>query len=127
MHIVFRADASRRMGSGHVMRMLVLADRLRSKGADVQFVSREHEGHLCDLIASRGFRVERLAAPDPTMSFDDHSLAVAWDRDVAETRAVMGGSAVDWLIVDHYGIDARWETALRDTARKVLVVDDVAD
>src|SRR5687768_9039141 len=115
MHIVFRADASRRMGSGHVMRMLVLADRLRSEGADVQFVSRQHEGHLCDVIASRGFRVERLAAPAPAVSSDDRSLAVAWDRDAAETRAVIGGSGVDWLIVDHYGIDARWETAMRDT------------
>src|SRR5690606_9706020 len=33
----------------------------------------------------------------------------------------------DWLIVDHYALDARWETALRPHYRKLMAVDDLAD
>jgi UDP-2,4-diacetamido-2,4,6-trideoxy-beta-L-altropyranose hydrolase len=33
----------------------------------------------------------------------------------------------DWLIVDHYGLDARWEAAMRPLANRILVIDDLAD
>ena len=55
--VLFRADASHIMGSGHVMRCLTLASALRDRGALVSFVSREHYGHLCDLIQERGFAI----------------------------------------------------------------------
>ena len=65
MKVAFRVDASLQIGGGHVMRCLTLAAELRELGADVAFVSREHPGHLCNAIESRGFRVERLP-PEPT-------------------------------------------------------------
>jgi UDP-2,4-diacetamido-2,4,6-trideoxy-beta-L-altropyranose hydrolase len=34
---------------------------------------------------------------------------------------------VDWLIVDHYGLDATWESVLRACARRIMVIDDLAD
>jgi len=33
----------------------------------------------------------------------------------------------DWLIVDHYAIDTRWEKALRPYCKKLMVIDDLAD
>jgi UDP-2,4-diacetamido-2,4,6-trideoxy-beta-L-altropyranose hydrolase len=33
----------------------------------------------------------------------------------------------DWLIVDHYGLDARWEEALRPMAKWLAAIDDLAD
>jgi UDP-2,4-diacetamido-2,4,6-trideoxy-beta-L-altropyranose hydrolase len=33
----------------------------------------------------------------------------------------------DWLIVDHYALDARWELALKPRYRKLMVIDDLAD
>ncbi|MEW5783162.1 MAG: UDP-2,4-diacetamido-2,4,6-trideoxy-beta-L-altropyranose hydrolase [Pseudomonadota bacterium] len=38
-----------------------------------------------------------------------------------------GGTAPDWLIIDHYGIDARWEAALRPFVKRILVIDDLED
>ncbi len=60
MKVVFRADGSTLMGQGHVMRCLTLSHALREQGAEISFVCREHRGHLCDLIAERGFVVHRL-------------------------------------------------------------------
>ena len=39
----------------------------------------------------------------------------------------MAGCHWDWLVVDHYGIDARWERAMRPSARSILAIDDLAD
>ena len=39
----------------------------------------------------------------------------------------MNELAYDWLIVDHYALDAHWERAVRPGLRKILVIDDLAD
>ena len=57
-HVVIRADASQVIGSGHVMRCLTLAERLRRRGEDVTFVSRELPGNL---IAHESHRARRGA------------------------------------------------------------------
>jgi UDP-2,4-diacetamido-2,4,6-trideoxy-beta-L-altropyranose hydrolase len=54
-------------------------------------------------------------------------LGSDWATDAAQTRVGAGETAIDWLIVDHYAIDARWERALRPICRKLMVIDDLAD
>ena len=60
-YIVIRTDASLKIGSGHVMRCLTLAEKLRESGADVSFVSRTHPGNLIDLIHQKEFVINELA------------------------------------------------------------------
>jgi UDP-2,4-diacetamido-2,4,6-trideoxy-beta-L-altropyranose hydrolase len=54
------------MGQGHVIRCVTLANVLRESGAEINFVSREHPGHLCELVAQRGdgsqLNVDNLSA-----------------------------------------------------------------
>lgn len=133
MTIIFRADASRQIGSGHVMRCLTLADELKLRGVEVMFVCREHTGHLVSLIEGKGYQVVRLRQPDAeyvTVPEDvAHAkwLGVSWQQDAAETIAALGGAHPQWLIIDHYAIDRRWEGKLRSHADKIMVIDDLAD
>ena len=113
MRVVFRADASREMGHGHVMRCLTLADALAARGGRCLFVCRDEVGHLCDEVVARGHELAVIEA---------HSML----GDARQTAAAMGEPA-DWLVVDHYALDAQWETALRPACGKLLVVDDLAD
>ena len=46
--------------------------------------------------------------------------------DAAQTIAVLENDDVD-LVVDHYGIDAQWETRVSAHTRAMLVIDDLAD
>jgi len=46
--------------------------------------------------------------------------------DAAASVASLAGP-VDLLVVDHYGLGATWETAMRPRARAILAVDDLAD
>ena len=50
MNILFRADASIHIGSGHVMRCLVLAKILRNRGHQVTFATRPQKGDFVDYI-----------------------------------------------------------------------------
>ena len=133
MNIFFRTDSSLQIGSGHVMRCLTLADELRQRGAAVTFICREHPGNLCELIEERGYLVRRLVHPpaeyfhrEDNLSYAP-SLAVPWQQDAEETAAILPNGCVDWLIVDHYALDRRWEEHLRTHVSKIVVIDDLAD
>ena len=60
MKVVFRVDSSLEMGTGHVMRCLVLSQVLKENGANVEFICRKHKGNLIDKITSSGFNVHEL-------------------------------------------------------------------
>ena len=49
-------------------------------------------------------------------------------RDCAQdTSQALLGQSWDWLVVDHYALDTRWESAMRETAKQIMVIDDIAD
>jgi UDP-2,4-diacetamido-2,4,6-trideoxy-beta-L-altropyranose hydrolase len=135
--IAIRADASNACGSGHIMRCLTLADGLRAEGANVHFVTRAHPGNLDALIKARGYRVHSLGSPPPPRPFPGviagqlaHAawLGCDWATDLEDTiRVLKSIGTVDWLVVDHYALDARWQTPLREYARRLFVIDDLAD
>lgn len=141
MKIAFRADASLQMGTGHVMRCLTLADALKAKGAECRFICREHTGNLIDFIRSKGYTTDALplrepaeanssaketaaSAPEPAHA---HWLGASLQQDAAECSRILDELQPDWLIVDHYALDARWEAALKPYNRQLMVIDDLAD
>lgn len=126
MNVAFRLDASLRIGSGHFMRCLCLADALAGQGARVQFLCRPLPAHLAALLRERGYGLAELPA------WDDEARAVesAWDddfraRDLQDCEAALAGAPADWLVVDHYGADRAWEQAAHGFARRVLALDDL--
>jgi UDP-2,4-diacetamido-2,4,6-trideoxy-beta-L-altropyranose hydrolase len=131
MRIAIRVDASVRIGTGHVIRCLTLADRLRSEGAAVHFVCREHPGHLIDLIDRRGFHSDVLPRPLPDST--ERGAYEGWvgcdpGEDALQTIARLrtrGGLPWDCLVVDHYGLGLSWERALRPWVRRILAIDDL--
>lgn len=132
MRVVFRTDASIQIGTGHVMRCLALAGELSKRGAQCTFVCRPHTGHLLELIRNRGHAVSPLS-PGGTYNKALPGQAYAawlgttWQMDAHETLQALDGQLLDWLVVDHYSLDRAWERAMRPLAKKILVVDDLAD
>ena len=134
MNIVIRADASASIGAGHVMRCLALADALRCSDVLIQFICRSLDGDLIEHIRSSGYSVSVL--PDATdkstgkkKSAKSEVSDTSWRIDADLTRdAILNlENKPDWLIVDHYGLDIRWERELSDLVGQVLVIDDLAD
>jgi UDP-2,4-diacetamido-2,4,6-trideoxy-beta-L-altropyranose hydrolase len=137
MKILFRVDASLTIGTGHVMRCLTLAKSLAANGAQCYFVCREHPGNLINYILQQGFEVVALPNPkDPHLIGAEREIASLaheawlgcdWSTDASQTKVGAGATANDWLVVDHYALDARWESAMRNVAKKIMVIDDLAD
>jgi UDP-2,4-diacetamido-2,4,6-trideoxy-beta-L-altropyranose hydrolase len=129
--IVFRTDVSPQIGSGHVMRCLALADELRQQGAEVLFIIRQHPSNLIGLVENKGFAVARLPLAEfnyvasPEDALHAEWLSVSWLQDATDTVAALGEKRPDWLIVDHYAIDRRWEEKLRPAVGKIMVIDDL--
>jgi len=112
MKALFRADASPAMGGGHVMRCLTLADELGRNGWTCAFAVC---GQALDTV--------------PALERSQHQVKVLMDADLfcAEALCGLAPDGVDLLVIDHYGIGADYESTCRAVARKVLVIDDLAN
>lgn len=131
--VVFRVDSSIEIGTGHIMRCLTLADVLTASGFKCRFVCREHPGSLIGLIRRRGFDVNQLPLTEEGAKEEagdvahSHWLGAAWQVDARQTMSAIGNVPPDWLIVDHYALDIRWERLLRSSCQNLMVIDDLAD
>ncbi|OAF01231.1 hypothetical protein AYJ54_29595 [Bradyrhizobium centrolobii] len=132
---VFRVDASVEMGLGHLTRCLTLANALASSGVRSRFLMRSHAGGLAHLVEGSGHAVQLLPDPSaPAPETDDragphaHWLPTTWRQDAEQTRSALAEiGPAEWLIVDHYALDARWERACRREGLRILAIDDLAD
>lgn len=114
--ILFRADGDAGIGSGHLRRCLALADRLRQWGHECVFACRVPAQNFNWLVRHAGFDLVEMTGPfDSARDADDMIAAVAARR------------PFDTLVVDHYRLDATWERKARQIARRIAVIDDLAD
>ena len=131
MNIAIRTDASRNIGSGHVMRCLTLADALSELGNEVVFICKEHDSNLIDKIIDSGYEVKGL--PTTSVKCFDFPLAHAeWlggtqEDDAVKTIAAIKSVDADWMIVDHYAIDECWHKKIRPYVKRIFVIDDLGD
>lgn len=129
--IAFRVDASIAIGTGHFMRCLTLADELKKHGAHTRFISRHIPEHLRSLLTTNGHEFRSLNSEQETKTDGDlgHAewLGTTQEADAHDSVGALSDQHWDWLIVDHYALDARWEAKLRHSAQKILVIDDIAD
>jgi UDP-2,4-diacetamido-2,4,6-trideoxy-beta-L-altropyranose hydrolase len=112
MKLLLRADASVRIGTGHIMRCLALAQAWQDAGGVCVFAAAQLPAALRDRLLSEGFRVEG-GQVEPG-SHDD----ATWTAEVA----VWAGAR--WVVLDGYVFDAGFQQRLKEGGRSVLVIDD---
>lgn len=131
MNVAFRADASNQIGSGHFMRCLALAIELKKQGAQIRFLSRNLPIHLANMLSIRGIEHISLSEDAVNESIDElaHAawLGVSQKQDSLSSIKALSDQVWDWLVVDHYALDARWESALHLSVKKIMAIDDLAD
>ena len=136
-HVAFRVDLSQKIGAGHFMRCLALADILRQRGAEVRFVCRDlppvfeenliAKGHECVHLGVGRSNTQEAEERNTSELTHAHWLATSLAQDAEDTAQALADRVWDWLIVDHYALDARWERKLRPSCRFLMVIDDLAD
>jgi len=111
---VIRADASPTIGGGHVMRCLALANGLRANGWTCLFACGDETLMTSSMLTATGHG----------------HVQVPGDLSAAEQARCLRSAlpeGADLLVVDHYGLDQDFGLACLGWARKILVVDDLAN
>jgi UDP-2,4-diacetamido-2,4,6-trideoxy-beta-L-altropyranose hydrolase len=107
---VIRADAGVAIGGGHVRRCLVLAEALADAKWNVTFASQPGSHDAVPLLGRGAFAQISLEEGDEVTRLRDSVPA-----------------GCDLFVVDQYGLDADFERACRGWAKRILVIDDLAD
>lgn len=97
----FRFEASPAIGAGHAMRSTVIADALAEKGWDCQIVTLKES---YDFIKN----LDRFKRVEPDDFYNNPPEC-------------------DLLVFDHYDLDHVYESHFRTSAKKIMVIDDLAD
>jgi UDP-2,4-diacetamido-2,4,6-trideoxy-beta-L-altropyranose hydrolase len=117
VNVVIRADASSRIGYGHIMRCLTLADELKKHASYASFICKSEQGNLIGFIRESGFKVYELPTElDPIQDSE-------YTKNLLENKI----GYPDYLIVDHYGLDLSWEEHLKPDVGKIMVIDDLVN
>ncbi len=112
--LVIRADAGPRIGVGHLMRCLALAEAWAGKRGPAVFVTAATNEQLRRRIESDGFGLVDVP----------RSLAPA--QDARFTCDILASHPGSWAVLDGYTFDASYHRAVRGSGHPLLVVDDMA-
>lgn len=105
-NILFRANSSSTIGTGHIMRDLVLAGQF--KDAKIIFATKAHPGNINYKIEERNYVIEIINS-----------------NDLEELVSIIKKHSIDMIVIDHYGIDYDFEKALKEiTGITIFVIDD---
>lgn len=112
MNVLFRADASVAMGTGHVMRCLALAQAVQDCGGRVAFLMADSTPAILTRLATEQMDVLSVASPPGTADDASQTIDLARQRDA------------EWIVLDGYQFSAEYQRALKSAAFKTLVIDD---
>ena len=115
---ILRADGSRQIGFGHLIRSLTLLREFHRRGWRIFLATRT--GNSNEILNSNPIR--ELARNAEIIPLSGNS-----ELTQAELMGALGGSIADLLIVDHYNLDGVFEAGFIDAVACRLVIDDLAD
>ena len=113
-YLVIRADANARMGTGHLMRCLALAQGWKARGGQTTFITVCESDGLRHRLSDEGFQVITLerSYPDPA----------DWEI----TSQVLAEYRGAWLVLDGYHFDPAYQRQVKEAGHRLLVIDDTA-
>jgi UDP-2,4-diacetamido-2,4,6-trideoxy-beta-L-altropyranose hydrolase len=110
--LLIRTDASTRVGTGHVMRMLALAQAWQQRGGEVRFVYCECPAGLQIRLRQEGFSSQSIPA-------EPGSLA-----DLDAFLRILKSTSGSYVALDGYQFGFDYQQSVRRRAAASLVVDD---
>ncbi|AML50689.1 hypothetical protein [Falsihalocynthiibacter arcticus] len=134
MRLLIRTDGDTIIGGGHVMRCLTLANEATARGHHVEFVMAARLNTMSQRVRDSGFKVHDISPSsppphDPAGPAHSNWLATSWQEDARATAEAAQKFDPDWIIWDHYGLDARWTHEVRSatSTAQFMAIDDLDD
>ena len=111
--LLIRADASVAIGTGHVMRMIALAQAWQRRRGTVTLAAQVFPASLAERLSQEQIRLYRL--PDCQIGSRNDAIA---------TRRLANELGAHGLVVDGYQFAGDYQAQVRDNDYSLLVVDD---
>ena len=117
--IFIRVDSSTKIGYGHLIRCLALADTLK-KSFKINFICTNLNGNLISQICKKNFEVFR---------FNTKSQRINVKKDAEKTISIIKKyrNKKSLLILDSYILSQEWENRVRPYVKRLIVIDDLMD
>ncbi|SNC65584.1 UDP-2,4-diacetamido-2,4,6-trideoxy-beta-L-altropyranose hydrolase [Hymenobacter gelipurpurascens] len=109
--LVFRADGNSRIGLGHVMRLLALAEILAPLAAERLFLIRQPDEALVELLETNGLTVQQL----PLQPLPEEAAELV--------RQVL--RPTDVLVLDGYDFRYDYQNTVRGAVARLVYLDDL--
>jgi UDP-2,4-diacetamido-2,4,6-trideoxy-beta-L-altropyranose hydrolase len=113
--LILRADATSASGTGHLMRVLALAQAWRDQGGRARWILATGPETLLAQIERDGIGIDRL------------SMGAGSDADAACVRDALTSESSAIAVLDGEGFDVDYLDALGDVRERVLLIDDMAE
>lgn len=113
--LLIRADASVRIGTGHVMRCLALAQAWQDVGGRAVFAMAESLPAIDERLSSEGMQVVHV------------SQAAGSGDDERQTTELARLQNADWVVLDGYRFEAEYQQRIKSAGKRLLVVDDLGE
>jgi UDP-2,4-diacetamido-2,4,6-trideoxy-beta-L-altropyranose hydrolase len=118
LSLYIMADADSKIGTGHIMRCIALAQAWQDRGGKATFFSHCESDTLRQHIINEGFGFIAIEIP--------HSDPSVLDQTLEKLSAISyRPSANCWLVLDGYHYTPDYQAAIRDAGIHLLVIDDM--
>ena len=123
LNIIFRVDSSNLIGTGHIFRCINLANIIEN--TNIEFICKDFENnssHIC----KQKYKVH-LIKPSEFLNVNLNINSWLGDtqlNDAKKTIEIIKNKNIDWLFIDHYNINKKWEDYLKPFVKKIFVIDD---
>lgn len=113
--LCFRVDGDSKIGVGHVIRCLALAQEWMIRGGSACFISSSLSQTLSERVCAEGVKLRRISS----------NLTLL--EDAAQTGLIANEHSAEWLVIDGYAFPATYLESIRAWELKILAIDDLGD
>lgn len=111
--LVIRADAGGTLGTGHVMRMIALAQAWQDRGGEAIMAACSCPTPIVNRLSAEGIRFINLESNDP-----------GGHVDLRETISLAESIGARWIVLDGYHFLNAYQRRLKKNGLRILAVDD---
>ena len=125
-NLFIRVDSNSKIGIGHVIRCLTLAQELKNNFDKIIFLTRKNSDDFTGTIMKNGFKVF-LIPTSKTTKPSKNTYELNSDSDIIKNLITTYSENKNFLLIDHYDIASDFELSLKNTFEKIFVIDDLAN